>query len=54
MTYVHPGMVPNYEALGGAGAHELPVDLALGQVDAMDVVSNNDEIAVHASSGIAC
>jgi hypothetical protein len=45
VTYVHPGMVPNYEELGGAGAHELPVDLALGQVDAMDVVSNNDEIA---------
>ena len=45
VTYVHPGMVPNFEALGGAGAHELPVDLALGQVDAMDVVSNNDEIA---------
>jgi hypothetical protein len=45
VTYVHPGMVANYEALGGAGAHELPVDLALGQVDAMDVVSNNDELA---------
>jgi hypothetical protein len=45
VTYVHPGMQPNYEALGGAGAHELPVDLALGQIDAMDVVSNNDEIA---------
>jgi hypothetical protein len=45
VTYVHPGMVPNYEQLGGAGAHELPVDLAMGQIDAMDVVSNNDEIA---------
>jgi hypothetical protein len=45
VDYVHPGMVPNYEQLGGAGAHELPVDLALGKVDAMDVVSNNDEIA---------
>jgi hypothetical protein len=45
VTYVHPGMQPNYESLGGAGAHELPVDLALGQIDAMDVVSNNDEIA---------
>ena len=45
VTYVHPGMKPNYEELGGAGAHELPVDLALGQIDAMDVMSNNDEIA---------
>jgi hypothetical protein len=45
VTYVHPGMQPNFEELGGAGAHELPVDLALGQIDAMDVVSNNDEIA---------
>jgi hypothetical protein len=45
VTYVHPGMAPNYEGLGGAGAHELPVDLALGQIDAMDVESNNDEIA---------
>jgi len=45
VDYVHPGMVPNFEQLGGAGAHELPVDLALGKVDAMDVLSNNDEIA---------
>jgi hypothetical protein len=45
VDYVHPGMVPTFEELGGAGAHELPIDLALGKVDAMDVVSNNDEIA---------
>jgi hypothetical protein len=45
VDYVHPAMVPNFEELGGAGAHELPVDLALGKVDAMDVISNNDEIA---------
>ena len=42
VTYVHPGMQPTYE---GTGAHELPVDVALGQIDAMDVMSNNDEIA---------
>ena len=45
VTYVHPAVEPTFEGLGGAGARELPVDLALGQVDAMDVVSNNDEIA---------
>ena len=45
VDYVHPAMVPNFEQLGGAGAHELPIDLALGKVDAMDVVSNDDEIA---------
>jgi len=45
VTYVHPAMAPTFEAAGGAAAKELPVDLALGQVDAMDVVSNVDEIA---------
>jgi hypothetical protein len=45
VDYVHPANAPNFEDLGGAGAHELPVDLALGKVDAMDVVSNLDEIA---------
>lgn len=40
VTYVHPG----YEAtLAGASCRELPVDLALGQIDAIDVVSNNPE-----------
>jgi hypothetical protein len=45
VTYAHPANAPNYEALGGAGMHEMPVDLALGQIDAMDVVSNLDEFA---------
>jgi hypothetical protein len=45
VDYVHPANAPNFEGLGGAGAHELPVDLALGKVDAMDVLSNLDEIA---------
>ena len=45
VTYVHPAVQPNFDGLGGAGARELPVDLALGQVDAMDVISNGDEIA---------
>ena len=31
--------------MGGVSARELPVDLALGEVDAMDVVSNVDELA---------
>jgi len=40
VTYVHPG----YEAtLAGASCRELPVDLALGQIDAIDVLSNNPE-----------
>lgn len=45
VDYVHPAMVPSFEEMGGAGAHELPIDLALGKVDAMDVLSNDDEIA---------
>ncbi len=45
VTYVHPAMVANFEGMSGANARELPVDLALDHVDAMDVVSNNDEIA---------
>ncbi|MBI4910738.1 MAG: CehA/McbA family metallohydrolase [Acidobacteria bacterium] len=46
VLYVHPGMSSGYDSvLGGAGAKELPVDLALGVIDAMDVVSNNDEQA---------
>jgi hypothetical protein len=45
VTYVHPAVLPTFEGVGGVGARELPVDLALGQVDAMDVMSNNDEIA---------
>lgn len=45
VTYVHPAVAPTFEGVGGVGARELPVDLALGQVDAMDVMSNGDEIA---------
>jgi len=42
VTYAHPGYAPTFE---GASARELPVDLALGQIDAMDVLSNNFEEA---------
>jgi hypothetical protein len=42
VTYVHPTMEPTFDA---TSSRELPVDLALGQVDAMDVVSNLDEFA---------
>jgi hypothetical protein len=40
VTYAHPGYAAT-EA--GASARELPVDAALGAVDAMDVMSNNPE-----------
>src|SRR5262249_9420870 len=36
-----PSAVVNFE---NAGVKELPVDLALGQIDAMDVFSNSDEV----------
>jgi hypothetical protein len=42
VSYAHPGMVANFER---ASIKELPVDLALGQKTAMDVLSNNDETA---------
>jgi hypothetical protein len=42
VSYAHPGMIPSFE---GASIKELPVDLALGQQTAMDVLSNNDENA---------
>jgi hypothetical protein len=42
VSYAHPGMSPSFE---GASIKELPVDLALGQRTAMDVLSNNDETA---------
>ena len=42
VSYAHPGMIPTFEA---ASIKELPVDLALGQQTAMDVLSNNDENA---------
>jgi hypothetical protein len=40
VTYAHPGYAATFE---GASARELPVDLALGETDAMDVLSNNPE-----------
>jgi hypothetical protein len=40
VTYAHPGYAPTLE---GASARELPVDVALGEVDAVDVLSNNPE-----------
>lgn len=40
VTYAHPGYAASFD---GASARELPVDLALGEVDAMDVLSNNPE-----------
>lgn len=42
VSYAHPGMFPTFER---ASIKELPVDLALGQQTAMDVLSNNDETA---------
>lgn len=42
VSYAHPGYQPTFE---GASMREMPVDLALGQIDAMDVLSNNDEKA---------
>ncbi len=43
VSYVHPGKTD--PGGFGARAYELPVDLALGGVDAMDILSNSDEIA---------
>lgn len=40
VTYAHPGYAPTFD---GASMREMPVDLALGQIDAMDVLSNNPE-----------
>ena len=40
VSYAHPGMVAAFEQ---ASIKELPVDLALGQQPAMDVLSNSDE-----------
>ena len=44
VTYVHPALGTTFKRMGYAGAREFPVDLALGQVDALDVVSNTLEI----------
>jgi hypothetical protein len=40
VTYAHPGYAPDFE---GASMKEMPVDAALGVIDAMDVMSNNPE-----------
>ena len=40
VTYAHPGYST---AIDGFSARELPVDAALGEIDAMDVMSNNPE-----------
>ncbi|MDX1984348.1 MAG: CehA/McbA family metallohydrolase [Bryobacteraceae bacterium] len=42
VTYAHPTRNPVFESSSSA---ELPVDLALGEVDAMDVLANTDEMA---------
>ena len=42
VSYAHPGMFAEFDR---ASIKELPVDLALGQQTAMDVLSNNDENA---------
>ena len=44
VTYVHPAIGSTFAKMGLAGAREFPVDLALGQVDALDVVSNTPEM----------
>jgi hypothetical protein len=40
VSYAHPGYSTAFD---GFSARELPVDLALGEIDAMDVMSNNPE-----------
>ena len=40
VSYAHPGYGANFEQ---ASMREMPVDLALGAIDAMDVLSNNFE-----------
>lgn len=45
VTYVHPAHQPNFRGTGAVGAKEFPVDLALGQVDALDVLNNFNEKA---------
>ncbi len=44
VTYAHPGYTADFD---GASMREMPVDAALGAIDAMDVMSNNpEEVAV--------
>jgi hypothetical protein len=40
VSYAHPGYAASFD---GASMKEMPVDLALGVIDAMDVLSNNPE-----------
>ena len=44
VTYVHPAIGSTLRAVGFGGAREFPVDLALGEVDALDVLSNSQEM----------
>ena len=58
-SYAHPGYKFSNDPQT-MGAKELPVDLALGSVDAMDVLSNSDETAATAlwyrllNTGLRC
>jgi hypothetical protein len=47
VTYAHPGYLAGFAEYN---AKELPVDVALGQVDGMDVLSNAYETAGEAST----
>jgi hypothetical protein len=43
VTYVHPAAGNTFDRVGYGGAQEFPVDIILGQVDALDVLSNTVE-----------
>ncbi len=43
VAYVHPAAGATFERVGLGGAQEYPVDIVLGQVDALDVLSNTLE-----------
>jgi hypothetical protein len=45
VTYVHPATQPRFQGNSPVGAREFPVDLALGKVDALDVLSNYNDMA---------
>ena len=45
VTYVHPAGLPSFEGTAFIGMREFPVDVALGSVDALDVISNAIEDA---------
>ena len=44
VAYVHPAIGTTLMGVGFGGAREFPVDLALGEVDALDVLSNTAEM----------